>query len=84
LSVSVSVRPERIAIDAVPLPDDNALADGIVEHIVYLGTQSTYFVRVPHGALIRVTRPNAGGASFARGARVSVTWPKEAVVVLAS
>ncbi|MDX2141851.1 MAG: ABC transporter ATP-binding protein [Rhodospirillaceae bacterium] len=84
LSVSVSVRPERIGIDAVPLPDDNALADGIVEHVVYLGTQSTYFVRVPHGALIRVVRPNAGGVSFARGARVSVTWPKTAVVVLTS
>jgi putrescine transport system ATP-binding protein len=82
--VAIAVRPERIALDPVPKPDDNALADGIVEDIVYLGTVSTYLVRVPHGGLIRVTRQNDGGGVFARGARVSITWPAAAVVVLAS
>lgn len=82
--LAIAVRPERIALDPVPKPDDNALADGVVEDIVYLGTVSTYLVRAPHGALIRVTRQNGGEVAFARGTRVSVTWPASAVVVLPS
>jgi ABC-type Fe3+/spermidine/putrescine transport system ATPase subunit len=81
--VAVVVRPEQVTLDPVPTPDDNALADGVIEDVVYLGTVSTYLVRVPHGALVRVTRQNAG-AILARGSRVSVTWPAAAVVVLAS
>ena len=82
-AIAIAVRPERIALDPVPRPDDNALADGIVEDVVYLGTTSTYLVRVSPGGLIRVTRQNTD-TSFSRGQRVSVTWPRSAVVVLAS
>ncbi|MSO98021.1 MAG: ABC transporter ATP-binding protein [Rhodospirillaceae bacterium] len=83
-AVTVSVRPERISLDPTPLPDDNALADATIEDVVYLGTVSTYLVRVPHGALIRVTRQNGSQPPLARGSRVSVTWPADAVVVLTS
>jgi putrescine transport system ATP-binding protein len=82
--VAVMVRPERVSIDPTPLPDDNALADGIVEHVVYLGTVSTFLVRVPHGGLVRVTRQNSSASVLGQGARVSVTWPKTAVVALPS
>jgi len=83
-SVAISVRPERILINPVPLPDENALADATIEDVVYLGTVSTYLVRVPHGALVRVTRQNGAHTSLSRGSRVSLTWPADAVVVLAS
>lgn len=83
-SIALSVRPERIGLDPVPLPDDNALADAIVEDTIYRGTLSTYLVRAPHGALIRVTRPNDASSQITRGSRVSVTWPATAVVVLAA
>jgi putrescine transport system ATP-binding protein len=83
-AVAISVRPERINLDPVPLPDDNALADGTIEDVIYLGNLTTYLVRVPHGALIRVTRQNNSAPALERGARVSVTWPASAVVVLTS
>jgi len=80
--ISIAVRPERIGIDPVPRPDDNAIADAIVEHVVYLGAVSTYFLRVPHGGLVRVTRQNEAGSNFAIGSRVGLTWSADAVVVL--
>ncbi len=82
--VSLVVRPERIAIDPVPRPDDNALADGVVESVVFLGTVSTYLVRVPFGALIRVARQNETGSPIGQGSRVGVTWPATANVVVKS
>lgn len=78
--VAISVRPERIELDAAA--GDNHIHDCVIEDIVYLGTVSTYFVRTPHGALIRVTRQNGPHAAFARGDRVNLSWPAAAVVVL--
>lgn len=83
-AVSIVVRPERISIDPVPRPDDNALADAIIEQVVFLGAASTYHVRAPHGALIRVARQCDQGPGLTVGSRVAVTWPASAVVVLQS
>jgi putrescine transport system ATP-binding protein len=81
-AVAVAVRPERIGLDPVPRPDDNAISDAVIEDVVFLGTMTTYLVRAPHGGLVRVTRQNDMSARLDRGARVSLTWPAAAVLVL--
>ncbi|MBL8628524.1 MAG: ABC transporter ATP-binding protein [Rhodospirillaceae bacterium] len=84
VSVAVSVRPERITISAETLSGDNVLQDAVIEDVVYLGTVTTYLVRVPGDAIVRVTRQNDAHQSFARGNVVSLAWPADAVVVLAA
>jgi putrescine transport system ATP-binding protein len=83
-AVAVSVRPERISISREFLTSDNVLADATVENVVYLGTVTTYLVRAPHGAIVRVTRQNDAGHNFECGARVNIGWSADAVVVLTS
>jgi putrescine transport system ATP-binding protein len=78
--VAVALRPERIAMTVTPTA---GAPTGIIESIVYLGTNSTYFVKTSHGAVVRVVSQNTdGGQSFPRGAAVQLSWPASAVHVL--
>ena len=53
----ISIRPERIGISR---PDVEAAGPaGLVEHIVYLGTDTQYLVRLDDGALITARTQNA-------------------------
>jgi putrescine transport system ATP-binding protein len=79
--MAVSIRPERIVADGA---GDNVISGATVEDIVYLGTVTTYFMRTPSGAVLRVTCQNGINAPRTRAERVTVAWPAAAVVVLAS
>jgi spermidine/putrescine transport system ATP-binding protein len=82
LSVTLAVRPERAMLALA------GAADGLsctVEQIVYLGTDTTYHLRLADGAKLRVREQNrASTAPMASpGDAVRVTVPPDAVHVLA-
>jgi spermidine/putrescine ABC transporter ATP-binding subunit len=49
----VSVRPERIQIDCVPVPADN-MYEGLLEHVIFKGAAAHYQVRVGSDHIITV------------------------------
>ena len=84
--VLLAVRPEKIEIasQAPPPGTPNAMA-GQVTEIAYLGSVSTYRVRLDSGRTVVSTRTNRlrhGGAAIDRGARVHLSWPAEASILL--
>ena len=86
--VLLAVRPEKIEIAPEPLPPGtaNAMA-GEVTEIAYLGSVSTYRVRLDSGKTVVSTHTNRfhdGGAAIDRGARVHLSWPVEASILLRS
>ena len=82
----MAVRPEKIEIAPQALPPGtvNAVA-GQVTEIAYLGSVSTYRVRLDSGKMVVSTQTNRhhyGGAAIGRGARV-ISLPVEASILLA-
>jgi spermidine/putrescine ABC transporter ATP-binding subunit len=80
-TVTLVIRPERIALAA---PGGEAALQGTVEQVVYLGTDTTYHVRLDGGAALRVRAQNRiGAAPLAQpGEIVAVDVPAAAVHVL--
>ena len=86
--VLLAVRPEKIEIAPEPPPPGtaNAMA-GEVTEIAYLGSTSTYRVRLDSGRMVVSTQTNRlrqAGADIGRGVRVHLTWPVEASILLRS
>ena len=79
-SVALTMRPERLRLVA---PEAGMLA-GVVEQAVYLGTDTTYHVRVSGVMRLRVRAQNSEGtdARRAAGDAVGIMVPAEAVRVL--
>ena len=87
-TVMLAVRPEKIEIASEPPPSGtaNAMA-GEVTEIAYLGSVSTYRVRLDSGKTVVSTQTNRlshGGTAIDRGARVHLSWPVEASILLRS
>jgi len=94
MAVHVAVRPEKIEIQSTPpLASDYQsaaevgfnTAQGVVQDIAYLGSLTTYHVKLDSGALIKVTRANAvrhTANPFTWGDRVYVWWWGSDIVVL--
>ena len=85
-AVLLAVRPEKIEISPQALPPGtvNAVA-GRVTEIAYLGSVSTYRVRLDSGKTVVSTQTNRllhGGAAIDRGTRVHLSWPVEASILL--
>jgi spermidine/putrescine transport system ATP-binding protein len=80
---TLAVRPERILLSAEPGPDSLA---GTVETVVYVGTDTTYHIRMAEdGALVTARLQNRTGApqSFQPGDRVGIAVPAGAGHALA-
>jgi spermidine/putrescine transport system ATP-binding protein len=79
-AVTLAIRPERASL----APAGDGLA-GIVEQIVYEGTDTTYHVLLAGGLRVRLTEQNRDGARpHARaGDPVAVTLPAAAIRILA-
>jgi putrescine transport system ATP-binding protein len=79
------LRPEKISMSAErPAGELNAVA-GTVFEIGYRGDMSIYKIRLADRSLMKVARANVmnrGGAAYAAGDTVWVSWPQEAGVVL--
>jgi putrescine transport system ATP-binding protein len=92
----VAVRPEKMAIQA-HLPADEEresmaevgfnIAQGVIEDLAYLGSLTTYHVKLDAGMVVKVTHTNAARHDATRltwGDRVYVWWCGSDVVVLTS
>src|SRR3954471_4950680 len=76
------VRPEKLALRAVPLPGEISLAV-TVEDRVYHGASTEWIVRDRHGERFTVLAQNAGEAlPFAAGSPAFLGWEARSCVVL--
>jgi len=94
MQVDIAVRPEKMCLQATaPLASerDSAAEDGhnqvqgVIADIAYLGSLTTYHVRLASGLVLKVTQTNAArhtGVPLASGDAVWVWWGGSDVVVL--
>lgn len=81
----VAVRPEKIRLGREPDPATPNRLQGTIEEIGYLGDSSIYQVRLPGGALVRVTAANAdrwSESEWGWGETAHLSWRSDAGVVL--
>ena len=84
-AVLLAVRPENIHIAPGPPPDAENVLAGVVAEIAYLGSTSTYRVRLDSGKTVVSTQTNRlhhAGGTIDRGTRVHLSWPVEASILL--
>ena len=80
-SVSLAVRPELAQLAPA---DDNATLIGVVDHLVYLGTDTHFHVRLDSGEAFIVRRQNGSGgiSDIAIGDRVGIIVGENAAQIL--
>ena len=94
MDVHVAIRPEKMSIQTA-LPADaereslaevgHNLVEGVVEDLAYLGSLTTYHVKLPGGTVVKVTQTNAArhdASQLTWGDKVCVWWCGSDVVVL--
>lgn len=69
------VRPERIRLAEAGTPGWS----GVVREVEYLGPFVRYRVDLGEQLELIVNHPNEGQARLPRGARVSLSWPEQAI-----
>ena len=79
--VTAAVRPERVALQAA---GDGPALTGLVENVVYFGTDTTFHLTLDGGGpfVVRVQNREGARRSFDRGDRVAVRLPADALQVL--
>ena len=94
MDVHVAVRPEKMSIQSEPVSDAQResaaevgynLAHGVVTELAYLGSLTTYHVKLASGLVVKVTHTNDarhGSASLTWGDTAYVWWSGSDVVVL--
>ena len=94
MGVHVAVRPEKMSIQTETVQDADRespaevgfnQAQGVIEDLAYLGSLTTYHVRLDGGSVVKVTHTNAarhGSSAMTWGDRVYVWWCGSDVVVL--
>jgi len=94
MDVHVAVRPEKMSIQSGPVSDAQRelaaevgfnLAQGVITELAYLGSLTTYHVKLDGGTVVKVTHTNAARHNTAQltwGDRVYVWWCGSDVVVL--
>ena len=94
MAVHVAVRPEKMAIQNTPPLDSERESaaevgfnsvQGVIENLAYLGSLTTYHVKLDSGAVVKVTHTNAARHTVTQlqtGDRVHVWWCGSDVVVL--
>jgi len=94
MDVHVAVRPEKMTLQITPVQDAEReslsevgynMAQGVIEDLAYLGSLTTYHVKLDGGTVVKVTHTNAArhnAAQLTWGDRVYVWWCGSDVVVL--
>jgi putrescine transport system ATP-binding protein len=94
MEVHVAVRPEKMSIQSEPVTDAQRelaaevgynLAQGVITELAYLGSLTTYHVKLASGLVVKVTHTNDarhGSSSLTWGDAVYVWWSGSDVVVL--
>ena len=81
--VTVAIRPEKISLHAQP-PDQRAVP-GMVQEVVYTGTDTRYLVQLTEKTVVNVRRQNVDlgtAVGFPVGARVYLHWQPESARLL--
>jgi putrescine transport system ATP-binding protein len=94
MDVSVAIRPEKMSIQST-LPADSEreslaevghnIVQGVIDDLAYLGSLTTYHVKLDNGTIVKVTQTNAarhGETQLTWGDKVCVWWCGSDVVVL--
>jgi putrescine transport system ATP-binding protein len=83
-SVTVAVRPEKLRLLAAPEPGFANLRAVTVEGFAYLGTHTSYHVRLPgSGRAVAVLMPDHGVSRRpGRGASLQLAWQAQDMVLL--
>ncbi|MEZ4710317.1 MAG: ABC transporter ATP-binding protein [Caldilineaceae bacterium] len=84
-SVTVAVRPEKIAITTDPLAAD-VVGPAIIEEEIYIGTDMRYLMRMTGGLPLAVRVQNGAAANApapSAGQQIYVSWPARAAQLLA-
>jgi putrescine transport system ATP-binding protein len=94
MDVSVAIRPEKLTIQT-GAPDVSELespeqagfnqVQGVIQDLAYLGSLTTYHVKLDSGMVVKVTHTNAArhhGEKLTWGDKVYVWWYGSDVVVL--
>ena len=94
MDVHVAIRPEKMSIQtALPLDTEREslaevgrnMAEGVIEDLAYLGSLTTYHVKLGTGLVLKVTHTNAArhdATQLTWGDKVYVWWCGSDVVVL--
>ena len=94
MAVDVAVRPEKMTIQVTPPRDDERespaqvgfnVVQGVIEDLAYLGSLTTYHVKLEDASMVKVTHTNSARhdqATLTWGSRVYVWWCGSDVVVL--
>jgi putrescine transport system ATP-binding protein len=89
MALSLALRPEKIQIDKRPPESGSAasanLVTGVVSEIAYMGSYSTYIVKLPDDSVIKVTQTNRSRnheADIVWGDTVHCFWDTQAGVLL--
>jgi ABC-type Fe3+/spermidine/putrescine transport system ATPase subunit len=84
--VTVAVRPEKIRLYRERSPDVANALPGVVENVVYIGTDTQYIVRLTDRTRIKVREQNLTPmlteVPFSPGDRVIAGWPPESGLLL--
>ena len=94
MAVDVAVRPEKMTIQVTPPRDDERespaqvgfnVVQGVIEDLAYLGSLTTYHVKLEDASMVKVTHTNSARhdqTTLTWGSRVYVWWCGSDVVVL--
>ncbi len=94
MAVSIAIRPEKMSIQTTPPADSerDSLAEvgynvvqGVIHDLAYLGSLTTYHVKLENNTIVKVTLTNAarhGESQLTWGDKVYVWWCGSDVVVL--
>jgi putrescine transport system ATP-binding protein len=94
MAVDVAVRPENMTIQVTPPRDEERespeqvgfnVVQGVIENLAYLGSLTTYHVKLEDASIVKVTHTNSARhdqTTLTWGSRVYVWWCGSDVVVL--
>jgi putrescine transport system ATP-binding protein len=82
-AVLVAVRPEKLFVDTLPGENRPNSSPVIVEDRAYVGTHTTYHLRLPGGRMVTATEINKGPPrDLHHGARAFISWDTGDGVIL--
>ena len=94
MAVDVAVRPEKMTVQVTPPRDEERespeqvgfnVVQGVIEDLAYLGSLTTYHVKLEDASIVKVTHTNSARhdqTTLTWGSRVYVWWCGSDVVVL--
>lgn len=94
MAVDVAVRPEKMTIQVTPPRDEERespaqvgfnVVQGVIEDLAYLGSLTTYHVKLEDASIVKVTHTNSARhdqTTLTWGSRAYVWWCGSDVVVL--